>query len=82
MSKTDVEAVFGPEWVQRARAQAQYEARAAERIILALRHALRCINPTLPDIHNGTAWMPIEAEWMQNAQEQGEYLPPPASRTT
>ena len=80
MSKADVEAVFGPEWVQRARADAEQQIRIGERIVLALRHALRCENGTYPDIYDGTAWMPIEAEWMQDMEDQGKYLPPPPPR--
>lgn len=67
MSKADVEAVFGPQWVQDERRNLNLRARAAEQIVLALRHALRCVyDGSLPDVHDGAAWRPIEDEWHQD----------------
>lgn len=35
----------------------------ARRIILALRTRLRDLDPTLPNVYDGTSWMEFEQRW-------------------
>lgn len=60
MAQADVEAVFGPQWVQDALRFERGRARMAEKIILALRRELREADPSLPMEYDGTAWAEIE----------------------
>ena len=64
MSRAHVEQVFGPQWVQDAREHDRIHIRQAERTVLSLRRKLRAADPALPNESDGTAWQPIEAEYL------------------
>ena len=61
MSQQHVHEIMCPA-IERERDRLRREMREAERVIVALRRALRSADPSLPDEYHGTAWAPIEAE--------------------
>lgn len=63
MSEEHVTAVFGPPWVRDRVHNLQSDRVHAERVILALRRRLRELDPTLPDVYDGTAWATFEEIW-------------------